>query len=90
MAGTPAEHVKVAAALQLARITTEDGRMLGHLFDLRCERQNARANITHLVCGRRGLLERLGFRERFIAIPWPAVIEVREHEIIVRGDVAHE
>lgn len=87
MAGTPAKELRVAAALQLARVVTDDGRLLGHVFDLRCEWHDnqPRARITHLIYGRRGLLERLGFRKRYVTIPWKAVIEVREREILVRG-----
>jgi sporulation protein YlmC with PRC-barrel domain len=87
MAGTAAKELRVAAALQLARVVTDDGLVLGHLFDLRCEWHDnePRARITHLIYGRRGLLERLGFRKRFVTIPWKAVIEIGERQILVRG-----
>ena len=87
MADSLGEELKAAAGLQLARVITTDGRLLGHLFDLRCEWRPASAHVkvSHLIYGRRGLLERLGFRERFVAIPWEAVIEMREREIVVRA-----
>jgi hypothetical protein len=87
MAGTITEDLNAAVDLQFARVVNHDGGMIGHLFDLRCEWHppSARAEVTHLICGRRGLLERLGFRERFVTIPWNEVIEVREREIVVRA-----
>jgi sporulation protein YlmC with PRC-barrel domain len=73
-----------ACKLQSRPIRTANGRQLGHLHDLRCEWRGSRAQVTHLVYGRRGLLERLGFRgARFDAIPWASVVEVRDDAIVV-------
>jgi hypothetical protein len=75
-----------ACMLQMRRVRTESGRLLGHAYDLRCT-FGAKATITHLVYGRRGLLERVGFRgERCDTIPWSRVIAVRDEEIIVSGE----
>jgi sporulation protein YlmC with PRC-barrel domain len=73
-----------ACKLQSRPIRTAKGRQLGQLHDLRCEWRGSRPQVTHLVYGLRGLLERLGFRgERFDTIAWARVIEIRDDAIIV-------
>jgi sporulation protein YlmC with PRC-barrel domain len=76
--------LNTACLLQDRPVRTVSGRRLGHVHDVRCEHRGTRTAVTHLVYGRRGLLERLGFRVvRREAIPWKQVIEVREDSVIV-------
>ena len=75
-------------------VLTEDGRRLGHVFEIRspgrAETQptyDAR-RVDCLLCGRRGLLERLGWKEPdALAVPWSSVVALHAHAIIVRGPV---
>jgi hypothetical protein len=79
--------VKTFRATQLHRVRTEDGRTLGKLHELRCEWRGDRAVVTHLVYGKPGLLERLGFRgQNHDVLPWFAVKQVRGAEIIVANE----
>ena len=74
-----------AHSLEGLDVRTEGGEQLGCLHDLRITRDG---HVTHLVYGRRGLLERLGFRgERFDTIPWSQVVAVRAREIVVSDGV---
>jgi len=76
--------MNTVSSLELRRVRTRSGRYHGRVFDLRCELRGAEAVVTHLICGRRGLLERLGFREaRPDAIEWSRVIEIRPGEILI-------
>jgi hypothetical protein len=73
-----------ACDIQNRRVRTRSGKLLGHAHDLRCAHRGTHAGITHLVYGRRGLLERLGFREAWRdTLPWSRVLEIRDREIIV-------
>jgi hypothetical protein len=73
-----------ACDIQNRRVRTASGKLLGHAHDLRCTHRGADAVITHLVYGRRGLLERVGFREPSRdTLPWSRIIEIRAHEFIV-------
>ncbi|HEV7607546.1 MAG TPA: hypothetical protein VGO61_09435 [Steroidobacteraceae bacterium] len=79
--------MKTACALQLERVLTEEGRELGKVFDLRCEWRAGQAQVTHLVYGRRGLWERLGFRrQRHDKLPWSAVVRIEDRDVIVATD----
>ncbi len=76
--------MSTACRYQLLRVRTVSGKILGRIYDLRCARSATSATVTHLVVGRRGLLERLGFRgERFDALPWSSVREIRDDHIVV-------
>jgi hypothetical protein len=76
--------MKTACALQLERVRTEDGRVLGKIFDLRCEWRGGHARVTHLVYGRRGLWERFGFRrQRRDTLPWAMIVRLDTREVIV-------
>ena len=73
-----------ACQLQNRRVQTTSGRLLGHVHDLRCERRGTGAVLTHLIYGRRGLLERLGFREPSRdTLPWSRIVEINDRAIIV-------
>jgi sporulation protein YlmC with PRC-barrel domain len=76
-----------ACGLQLRRIRATSGEILGRLYDLRCQHRGDGAIVTELVFGRRGLLERLGFRDqRLDTLPWSCVSEIRDDEIIVTAN----
>lgn len=78
--------------LEGIRVRGEDGSSLGHVFEIR---SNGAAEtqptyeyrlVDVLLCGRLGLFERLGWRERdALVVPWDAVVAVGEREIVVRG-----
>jgi sporulation protein YlmC with PRC-barrel domain len=74
-------------ALMSLRIRTSDGRLLGRAHDLRCEWQAGHARVTHLVYGRRGMLERLGFHERLDTLPWSAVRSIGDEIVVDAGEV---
>jgi hypothetical protein len=79
--------MKTACTMQLENVRTEDGRTLGKVFDLRCEWHGTHAHVTHLVFGRRGLWERLGFRrQRHDTLPWSAIRRIDNREVIVARD----
>jgi sporulation protein YlmC with PRC-barrel domain len=78
--------------LEDIRVRTEDGTRLGHVFELRSngaaetEPTYEYRTVDCLLCGRLGLFERLGWRERdAIVVPWERVISVGAREIVVRG-----
>jgi sporulation protein YlmC with PRC-barrel domain len=84
------------ARLQGARVWNEDGSRFGRVFELRVRADAGRqqgaadAPIESLLCGRPGLLERLGWRQRTLhAIPWASVDRIGPRGISIRGSV-HE
>jgi hypothetical protein len=79
------------SALEGRRVRDEDGRQLGHVWDLRTPARDAEPaaglhrTVAWLLVGRRGLLERLGFkREAANRIAWQDVLAIEPHEIVVR------
>jgi sporulation protein YlmC with PRC-barrel domain len=75
-------------------VVTEDGTPLGHVFEIRSpgraetEPTYAERSVDCLLCGRLGLLERLGWKEPdALAIPWSSVAALRDHAVVVRGPV---
>jgi sporulation protein YlmC with PRC-barrel domain len=74
----------LASTLEMRPIRTTGGRRIGHLSDLRCAKINGEMVITHLVYGRRGLLERFGFRGRsHEMLEWSRVVEIRPDVILI-------
>jgi sporulation protein YlmC with PRC-barrel domain len=78
--------------LEGIRVVTEDGSRLGRIFEIRSpgkaesEPTYSERRIDCLLCGRRGLLERLGWREPDAhTVRWNAVIAIRDRDILVRG-----
>ena len=72
-------------------VRDEDGRRLGRVWDLRTLARDDEADpgrartVAWLLVGRRGLLERLGFkREAPKRIAWADVVAVRPDEVCVR------
>jgi hypothetical protein len=75
-------------------VVAEDGGKLGRVFEIRSpgaaetQPEGAQRPVDCLLCGRRGLLERLGWKEPdATAVPWSAVVALRAHDILVRGRV---
>jgi sporulation protein YlmC with PRC-barrel domain len=79
-----------------ARIATENGDQLGHVFDVRVERAGddpsaGEWRVKALVVGTRGVFERLGMRsagdepllDRDV-VPWDAVVGLELGEVLVR------
>jgi hypothetical protein len=79
-----------------ARIVTEGGDQLGHVFDVRAERTGEGApagdwRLKALVVGTRGVFERLGIRsagdepvlDRDV-VPWDAVVRLERGQVLVR------
>lgn len=75
-------------------VVTEDGTRLGRVFEIRSpgraetEPTHADRPVDCLLCGRRGLLERLGWKEHdALAIPWSSVVALDAHAVVVRAPV---
>ena len=83
--------IKLSQILGL-RVTTEDGRQLGHVFDLRVKREDGSWAVSGVVYGRRGVSERLGLEKgrqeeplrTSEVIPWDDVLRLDEARLIVR------
>jgi hypothetical protein len=78
-------------------VVTEDGRRLGRVFEIRSpgraetEPTYIERPVESLLCGRRGWLERLGWVQRAPrAIPWSAVIGMRDGALLVKADADPE
>jgi hypothetical protein len=80
-------------------VRTESGDQLGHVYDVRVGRDPRSSGGAHqkwrlkgLVVGRRGVLERFGItgarkQEPILphdAVPWDAILQVSEREVVVR------
>ena|SRR5678816_3194934 len=87
-------HANRLAWLEDLPVVTEGGTHLGHVFEIRSPGR-AETEPTHveravdcLLCGRRGLLERLGWKEPdALAVPWSSVVALSAHAVVVRGTV---
>ena len=88
MAEAASRRLTTAAALELMRVRTADGRELGHVFDLRCETDRGKAPVlSAIVYGERGLLERLGLRHSPpTVVPWARVRSIEGRVIVVADD----
>jgi sporulation protein YlmC with PRC-barrel domain len=82
--------------LLTVQVITESGDKLGRVHDLRAERSPRTLNVTGLVVGKLGLLERLGvgapesgarIRTQNV-IPWSAVVRAYRRRVVVRDDAA--
>ena len=78
------------------QVITESGDKLGRVHDLRAERSPRTLNVTGLIVGKLGLLERLGvgapesgarIRTQDV-IPWSAVVRADRRRVVVRDDAA--
>jgi len=91
MAGKAADVLNTACAIDLMRIESEAGRLLGHVFDLRCHWQpgDRESPIDEIIFGRLGLLERIGLDERQPdAVRWSAVKSLRDGVIVIADGAA--
>jgi sporulation protein YlmC with PRC-barrel domain len=64
------------------RIKTLDGKRLGRVHEVHCEK----GQITALMCGPGSLIERLTAKEEGRRIPWECVKRVEAHAVIVIPD----
>jgi len=85
--------MKTGSRLQMMRVQTEHGKVLGHVVDLRSDvapskgRAHAFCVVDKLVYARHGLLERLGFRAPPLeVVDWTRVIDVRSDTIAIRDE----
>jgi sporulation protein YlmC with PRC-barrel domain len=81
--------------LEGMRIVTESGEVLGRIWEVQSpgnrkrEPRHERRAIEQLVCGRLGLLERLGWRERSaVVVPWRNVLRLEVDALIAKGGAA--
>ena len=86
--------MKGLAQLEDTPVVGEDGARLGRIFEIRSpgraetEPTYTERPIQCLLVGRRGWLERLGWVQRKPhAIPWSAVVGMRNGELLVKGRV---
>lgn len=80
------------AVLHRLRVTDEQGRVLGRVYDVRTRydpKQPGRgAAVTALVYGTRGLLEMLGIRrDRGKTLDWSRVVAIEVNRVVVRPAV---
>ena len=82
--------MKRVSEFQMMRVETEDGRLLGHIFDLRSPGEpehgltHDKRVVNELVYGKLGLLARLGLTQaRATTVAWESVKEIRDGKIIV-------
>jgi sporulation protein YlmC with PRC-barrel domain len=83
-------------------VVTESGEKLGRCFDLRGERTPRGLEVTGLVVGKRGFLERLGIgssrgeakRHHKVwdrdMVPWSAVVRLERDRIVVKDGTTLE
>ena len=78
--------------LEGVRVVTEAGETLGRVWEVQSpgnrkdEPRRKRRAIEQLLCGRLGLLERLGWRERTaVVVPWRKVLRRKRHALVVEG-----
>lgn len=78
--------------LQDLRVIDADGRPLGRVFEFRSpgraesEPAGGERQVRSLLCGRRGLLERLGLRQASpVRVPWSAVSACDARELRLQG-----
>lgn len=81
--------------LEGRRVRDHEGRHLGHVWDLRTEPRGATEaadrSVDWLLVGRRGLLERLGFkREAPRRVACADVVDIDADEIVVRAGALEE
>jgi hypothetical protein len=75
---------------EMLQVVSEDGKRLGHLFDLRAHgrptAETTMGPVDQVVYGTRGLLERLGVRAvSGRTLGWDQVVAIRDRKVIVRA-----
>ena len=86
--------MRTLSSIHKREVVTEDGRKLGHCYDVRAELTQSSLRITGLVVGRYGRLEHFCVRGQAGAtservrdsdvIPWEAVVRFESDTIVVR------
>lgn len=78
--------------LQDLEVFDADGRPLGRVFEFRSpgraesEPATDEREVRSLLCGRRGLLERLGLKQSSpLRVPWSAVASLNARELRLSG-----
>lgn len=72
------------SSLLLQKVKTKSGKSFGRVFDIKVTQVKNRYRVTHIVCGTRGLLERLGMRKSVQEeISWTRVKKISQVGIIV-------
>jgi sporulation protein YlmC with PRC-barrel domain len=81
--------------LEGMRVVTEAGDKLGRIWELQSPVQGKREPrrehrpVTQLVIGHRGVLERLGWRERrAVVVPWSSMLRQDGDAFVVQGNAA--
>ncbi len=79
--------MKKLTELRGAPVVDENGVRLGRVWEVRCEAHRidpAESPIAAVLCGWRGLLERLGFRAMSLRrIGWESVARIEDGKVIV-------
>lgn len=87
MAQRTAEILTTACGMELMRVETADGKLLGHVFDLRCRwraDKGGAPRLEELVLGPTGLLERIGLRRaKPSSVHWHRVESMQGNVIVV-------
>ena len=90
MARQTAHVLNSACDLDLLRVRADDGRFLGHVFDLRCDwrpGEDEAPVIDEIIFGRTGLAERLGLLHGDAqSAPWSAVLRIEGTTLVVAAD----
>jgi len=83
--------VKSLTRLQFLPIVTEDGVKVGHVLELRSagahtrEGEGKSREISEVIYGRLGLLQRLGLRPaNVLTLPWSCVQRISDGKLVVR------
>jgi hypothetical protein len=87
MAGADTRILSGACDVQLLRVQSTDGRMLGRVFDLRIEWDpdgDGLPLVKEIIFGKRGFLERVGFRQaKSRTVQWAKVKAIYPNLLVV-------
>ena len=82
--------MKLSGLLNLP-VVEESGKARGHVFDVCAARRGNRYQVTALVVGKRGFLQRLGVRPSQLGvnderdqIPWEQVLRMEKGRIVIK------
>ena len=87
MAQRTPEILTTACGMELMRVETADGKLLGHVFDLRCRwraQDDGAPRLEEILLGATGLLARLGLgRAKPGSVHWYRVESMHGNVIVV-------
>jgi hypothetical protein len=90
MAEQAAEILTTACGMELMRVETADGKLLGHVFDLRCRWravEDDAPRLEEIIIGPRGWFERIGLRRtKPSSVHWYRVESMRGNVIVVAAN----